>query len=41
LCQSLATRLKAKGKTFKVIIVACIRKLFSLLNAMLKTGTEV
>jgi hypothetical protein len=33
-----AARLKAKGKPFKVIMVACIRKLFTLLNAMLKTG---
>jgi len=36
--KAFAARLKAKGKPFKVIMVACIRKLFTLLNALLKTG---
>ena len=36
--KAFAERLKAKGKPFKVIMVACIRKLFTLLNALLKTG---
>ena len=33
-----AARLEAKGKPFKVIMVAFIRKLFTILNALLKTG---
>jgi transposase len=37
--RAFAATLKAKGKPFKVIVVACIRKLFTILNAMLKTGT--
>jgi hypothetical protein len=28
----------AKGKPFKVVVVACIRKLFTILNSLLKTG---
>jgi transposase len=33
-----AERLKAKGKLNKVVIVACMRKLLSLLNAMVRDG---
>jgi len=32
-------RLRAAGKEFKVAIVACMRKLLTILNAMLKTNT--
>ena len=35
-----AERLRAKGKPFKVVVVACIRKLFTILNALLKTGQK-
>lgn len=35
--KAFAERLKAAGKPFKVIAVACIRKLLTILNAMLKT----
>jgi transposase len=31
--------LRAVGKEFKVAIVACMRKLLTILNAMLKTNT--
>jgi transposase len=34
-----AERLKAKGKHGKVVVVACMRKLLTILNAMVKTGT--
>lgn len=37
--KAFAARLKAKGKPPKVVIVACMRKLLTILNAMLKTGT--
>jgi transposase len=36
--RAFAERLKAKGKPSKVVVVACIRKLFTILNALLKTG---
>ena len=36
--RAFSERLKAKGKPFKVVVVACIRKLFTILNALLKTG---
>lgn len=36
--RAFAERLKAKGKPFKVIVVTCIRKLFTILNALLKSG---
>ena len=34
-----AERLRAKGKKFKVIITACMRKLLTILNQMIKTNT--
>ena len=33
-------RLKAKGKPFKVALVACMRKLLTILNAMIKHKTR-
>lgn len=33
-------RLKAAGKLPKVALVACMRKLLTLLNAMVRDGTE-
>lgn len=36
---SFAQRLKAQGKPPKVVITACMRKLLTLMNAMLKTAT--
>jgi len=35
-----ATDGRNQGKPFKVVMVACIRKLFTILNAMLKRGTK-
>jgi transposase len=35
--KAFAARLAAKGKAFKVIQIACIRKLLVVLNAILKT----
>lgn len=35
-----AGRLRAKGKPAKVVIVACMRKLITLVNAMLRDGIE-
>ncbi len=32
-------RLRAAGKPFKVVVVAVMRKLLTVLNAMVKTGT--
>jgi transposase len=32
-------RLRAAGKPAKVALVACMRKLLTILNAMLRTGT--
>ena len=32
-------RLRAAGKTGKVALLACMRKLLTILNAMLKTNT--
>lgn len=37
---ALATRLKARGKHHHVVVIACMRKLLTLLNAMLRDGTE-
>jgi transposase len=37
--QAFADRLAAKGKPFKALLVACIRKLLVILNAMVKTNT--
>jgi transposase len=37
--ESLAQRLRAKGKHGKVVVVACMRKLLTILNAMCATGT--
>ena len=37
--KALYQRLKAAGKKPKVVIVACMRKLLTILNAMLKTKT--
>ena len=36
--QSLAQRLQAAGKAFKVIMVACMRKLLTILNTMVASG---
>jgi transposase len=36
--KSFATRLKAAGKRSKVVIVACMRKLLTLINAMVRDG---
>jgi transposase len=36
--KSFATRLKAAGKRNKVVIVACMRKLLTLINAMVRDG---
>lgn len=36
LIKAFATRLRAAGKPSKVVIVACMRKLLSLLNAMVR-----
>jgi transposase len=38
--QSFYERLKQAGKPFKVAIVACMRKLLTILNAMIKNGTD-
>ncbi len=38
--RAFAETLRAKGKPFKVVVGACIRKLFTILNALLKTGTK-
>ena len=35
----MAERLEAAGKPFKLVMVACIRKLLTILNAVLKRGT--
>jgi transposase len=35
-----AKRLEAAGKPFKVVITACIRKLLTILNTILKDGTS-
>lgn len=35
-----AERLEADGKPFKVVITACLRKLLTILNAMLKSNTQ-
>jgi transposase len=37
--KALADRLEAKGKPFKLVMVACIRKLLTILNAVLRRGT--
>lgn len=36
--KAFAERLKAQGKPAKVVIVACMRKLLTIMNAMLKSG---
>jgi transposase len=36
--RAFAQRLRAAGKPSKVVIVACMRKLLSLLNAMVRHG---
>ena len=38
--QALATRLQAAGKAFKVVMVACMRKLLTILNTIAATGQE-
>ena len=38
--EEFATRLKATNKPFKVVLVACMRKMLSILNAMLKNKTN-
>jgi transposase len=37
--RAFATRLRAAGKTFKVIMAACIRKLLVILNTMIQNNT--
>ncbi|MEO8479646.1 MAG: transposase, partial [Gemmatimonadota bacterium] len=37
--QAFSTRLKEAGKPPKVVLVACMRKLLTILNAMLAQGT--
>ncbi len=38
--KAFAERLRAKGKKAKVVIVACMRKLIILINAMIRDGLE-
>ena len=38
--RSLYQRLRAAGKKFKVAIVACMRKMLTIVNAMIRTGTS-
>ena len=38
LIRALAERLTRAGKPFKVVMIACMRKLLTVLNTMLKTG---
>ena len=38
--QALAKRLRAAGKAFKVVMVACMRKLLTILNTIAATGQE-
>jgi len=35
-----ATRLEEAGKEFKVVMTACMRKLLTILNTMLRTATD-
>lgn len=37
--KAFAARLKGKGKHGKVVVVACMRRLLTILNAMIKSGT--
>jgi transposase len=37
--QALRQRLQSRGKPFKVVLTACMRKLLTILNAMVKYGT--
>ena len=37
--QQFYRRLRSHGKAFKVAIVACMRKLLTILNTMVKTNT--
>ena len=39
LIRALAQRLTASGKAFKVVMVACMRKLLTILNTLAATGT--
>ncbi len=38
--RAFAERLEVAGKPFKVVITACMRKLLTLLNSMVKTNTQ-
>ena len=38
--RALGDRLKSRGKAFKVIMVACMRKLLTILNTMAATGSS-
>lgn len=38
--KQMADRLRAQGKAFKVIVIACMRKLLGILNQMLKTKSD-
>jgi transposase len=35
-----AERLKKAGKPYKVVVTACMRKLLTILNTMVKNGTR-
>ena len=38
--RAFAERLKKAGKSYKVVVTACMRKLLTILNAMVKNGTR-
>ena len=38
--KAFAARLKQAGKPAKVVIVACMRKLLTIMNAIIKTNTQ-
>ncbi len=38
--RAFAERLKKAGKPYKVVVTACMRKLLTILNAMVKNGTR-
>jgi transposase len=38
--EALRRRLQNQGKPFKVVLTACMRKLLTILNSMVKNGTH-
>ena len=38
--QAFAKRLEGQGKPFKIVIVACMRKLLVILNTLVKTNSQ-